>query len=88
MVSLCSSSDMGKLYLCPVVISAWYSTIFIHNLVFNLIWIFVWDREEITTSSVILFLIAHTNIVSLGIMAYNIAKDDHQLRDDKPKVYW
>ncbi len=79
---------MGKLYLCPVVISPWYSAIFIHNLLFNLIWIFVWDREQIVTSSLVLFLIAETNIVSLGIMAYNVAKDDHHLRDEKPKVYW
>jgi hypothetical protein len=88
MFSLLSASDMGKLYLCPVIISPWYSFFFISNLWYNVAWLFVWDREQMVGSSIILFLIAQTNIVSLGIMAYNIAKEEHQLRDDKPKIYW
>ena len=79
---------MGKLYLCPVVISPWYSYFFATNLLYNTAWIFTWDREQIVAASVLLFLIAQTNIISLGIMARNIAYDNHQLREEKPKIYW
>ena len=79
---------MGKLYLCPVVISPWYSYFFATNLLYNTAWIFTWDREQVVAASVLLFLIAQTNIISLGIMARNIAYDNHQLREEKPKIYW
>ena len=86
--TLFSSSDMGKLYLCPVVISPWYSYFFGTNLLYNLAWIFTWDREQLVGSSILLFLIAQTNIISIGILARNIAYDSHQLREEKPKIYW
>ena len=86
--SLFSSSEMGKLYLCPVVISPWYSYFFATNLLYNTAWIFTWDREQVVAASVLLFLIAQTNIISLGILARNIAYDNHQLREEKPKIYW
>jgi len=79
---------MGKLYLCPEVISPWYSFFFISNLLYNLAWIFVWDREQLVGASILLFLIAQTNIISLAILARNIAYDGHQLREEKPKIYW
>ena len=79
---------MGKLYLCPVVISPWYSYFFATNLLYNTAWIFTWDREQVVAASVLLFLIAQTNIISLGILARNIAYDNHQLREEKPKIYW
>ena len=86
--SLFSGSEMGKLYLCPVVISPWYSYFFATNLLYNTAWIFTWDREQVVAASVLLFLIAQTNIISLGILARNIAYDNHQLREEKPKIYW
>ena len=86
--SIFSSSAMGKLYLNPVVISPWYSFFLISNLWYNTAWIFTWDREQLVGSSILLFLIAQTNIVSLAILARNIAQDGHQLREEKPKIYW
>eukprot|EP00093_Oithona_nana_P012615 12615.XXX_631717_632741_1 [CDS] Oithona nana genome sequencing. len=86
--SIFSSSAMGKLYLNPVVISPWYSFFFISNLWYNTAWIFTWDREELVGSSILLFLIAQTNIVSLALLAKNIAQDGHQMREEKPKIYW
>ena len=86
--SLFNGSDLGKLYLCPEVISPWYSFFFIVNLCLNTAWIFVWDREQLVGASIVLFSIVLTNIISLGILAKNIAYDGHQLRKDKPKIYW
>ena len=86
--TLFSSSDEGKLYLNPEVVTPWFSFFFTTNLLYNLAWIFVWDREQIVGASIMLFLVAKTNIISLAILARNIAKDGHQLREDKPKIYW
>lgn len=86
--TLFSSSEMGKLYLNPEIITPWYSFFLISNFLYNTAWIFTWDREQIAAASVLLFLIAKTNIIALGILARNIAQDGHQLREDKPKIYW
>ena len=86
--TLFSSSDEGKLYLNPEVVTPWFSFFFTTNLLYNLAWIFVWDREQIVGASIMLFLVAKTNIISLAILARNIAKDGHQLREDKAKYYW
>jgi len=86
--TLFSTSDEGKLYLNPEVATPWYSFFFTSNLLYNLAWIFVWDREQIVGASILLFLIAKTNIISLGILAKNIAKDGHTLREDNQKIYW
>ena len=83
-----SGSDEGKLYLNPEVVTPWYSFFFTSNLLYNLAWIFVWDREQLVGASILLFLIAKTNIIALAILARNIARDGHQLREDKPKIYW
>lgn len=86
--TLFSGSDEGKLYLNPEVVTPWYSFFFTSNLLYNLAWIFVWDREQLVGASILLFLIAKTNIIALAILARNIARDGHQLREDKPKIYW
>ena len=78
----------GKLYLNPEVVTPWYSYFFSTNLLYNLAWIFVWDREQLVGASILLFLIAQTNIIAVGILANNIAKDEHVLKDENPKLYW
>ena len=86
--TLFSSSEEGKLYLNPEIITPWFSFFFISNLLYNLAWIFVWDREQTVGASILLFLIAKTGIISMAILSRNIAQDGHQLREDKPKIYW
>ena len=81
-------SLFGKLYLEPEVVTPWYSYFFATNLLYNLAWIFVWDREQLVGSSILLFLIAQTNIIALGILARNIARDGHVLKEDNTKLYW
>ena len=81
-------SLFGKHYLNPEVATPWYSYFFATNLLYNLAWIFVWDREQLVGASILLFLIAQTNIIAVGILANNIAKDEHVLKDENPKLYW
>ena len=79
---------MGKLYLNPEIATPWYSFFFTFNLLVNVAWLFTWDREQLVGSAILLFLIAMTNIMAIGILARNIAQDGHQLREDRPKIYW
>ena len=66
----------------------WYSYFFATNLLYNLAWIFVWDREQLVGASILLFLIAQTNIIAVGILARHIARDGHVLKEDNAKLYW
>ena len=81
-------------YLCDIYLAKNATTkdtiayLIIMTVLYNTAWIFTWDREQVVAASVLLFLIAQTNIISLGILARNIAYDNHQLREEKPKIYW
>ena len=81
-------SLFGKHYLNPEVVTPWYSYFFATNLLYNLAWLFAWDREHLVGASVLLFLIAQTNIIALGILARNVAQDGHLLKEENAKLYW
>ena len=78
----------SKQYLNPEVATPWYSYFFATNLLYNLAWLFAWDREHLVGASILLFLIAQTNIIALGILASNVAQDEHVLKLQNPKLYW
>ena len=54
----------------------------------NLGWIFLWDRELLVVSSYVLCGIAITNVISLTLLIQNIARENHQLKTEQPKIYW
>eukprot|EP00095_Tigriopus_kingsejongensis_P008611 maker-scaffold147_size311475-snap-gene-2.14 protein:Tk08611 transcript:maker-scaffold147_size311475-snap-gene-2.14-mRNA-1 annotation:"PREDICTED: uncharacterized protein LOC101165601" len=87
-VTVFRSNDFGKVYLNPVVLSKSYMAVFFINLACNTAWIFIWDNELLILSSVFLFLIAVTNIVTLAILSYNIAADNHRLKSEQPGYFW
>ena len=87
-MSVFVSVENGKLYLNPEIITPWFCFFFISNLWYNALWTVVWIREEIVAACILLFLVAQTSIFSIGILARNIAKDNHQLKREKPKLYW
>lgn len=82
------NNDGGKLYLHPEVVDIWYSIVFSFNLILNLTWIFVWDREELVTSCVVLYFIFVTNVMSIGFMAKTVADGNHDMMKTNPKLYW
>ena len=69
-------------------VSPAYCTVYSINFIFNIGWIFLWDREMLTSASYVEWGIVLTNILSLAILIRNIEQDDHRLKEDQPKVYW
>jgi len=82
-VSLFASTSSGKVYLNPPVATPPVTATLSLNFICNLAWIFLWDREQIVAASVFLFLIAITNIISLGFFIKNV-EDNSQLLS----FYW
>ncbi|XP_059081308.1 uncharacterized protein LOC131879111 isoform X1 [Tigriopus californicus] len=87
-LSICISNSFGKLYLNPEIVSRCYVVVFAINLLCNLAWIFIWDKEELIAASALLFAIAITNIFVLALLVRNIAADDNWLKGGMPKTYW
>lgn len=83
-----NNSEGQKLYLNPVIVDLIYCFTVSLNFALNTTWIFVWDREEIVTACAVLVFMAMTNVVALGIMARNVATDNHELLKSNPKLYW
>ena len=79
------SSEGGYLYLNPEIVTPLYSGIYIVNLFMNLAWIFIWDNEVLVAASVFLFLIAITNMASLGLIANKVAAERSVLKTMQPK---
>ena len=89
LLSLCLTSKRGgKLYLNPPVVSVAYLAVFIANLLLNLAWIFIWDNEPLVAASAVLFAIAVTNVVALGVVCVNVARDGQRLKAEQPVIYW
>ena len=65
-----------------------YCCVYGTNFLMNLGWIFLWDRELLVVSSYVLCGIAITNVISLTLLIQNIARENHQLKTEQPKIYW
>eukprot|EP00094_Tigriopus_californicus_P004041 TCALIF_03892-PA protein Name:"Protein of unknown function" AED:0.25 eAED:0.31 QI:0/0/0/0.6/1/1/5/0/298 len=87
-VTIFQSNDFGKVYLNPEVANFAYRAIFIANLSLNASWILLWGNNYLLASCIILFLIAITNIILLGIFSFNIAEDNHRLKSEQSKLFW
>jgi len=81
-------NENGFMYLNPVVASPAYCLVYGINFLMNLAWIFLWDGELIVVSSYVLWGIAITNIISITLLIRNIECENHQLKQERPKVYW
>jgi len=90
--SIFISNSQGRLYLSPPVATPWFTGTLSLNFLLNLSWIFVWDRSSLTTSltvvaSVILFLVAITNVISMVFLARNIANNTQQFAKGS-SLFW
>jgi hypothetical protein len=74
--------------MSPVVASPAFCLIYSLNFVLNIGWVFSWDREMLVTSSYILWGMVITNIVAMTILIQNIEKENHQLKEEQPTIYW
>ena len=76
------------IYLNPVVVSPAYCVFYCINLLMNVAWTFLWDRELLLVSFCALCGVALTNIIALVILIRNIEAKDHVLKKEQPKLYW
>eukprot|EP00088_Acartia_fossae_P001246 TRINITY_DN10468_c0_g1_i2.p1 TRINITY_DN10468_c0_g1~~TRINITY_DN10468_c0_g1_i2.p1 ORF type:complete len:329 (-),score=59.10 TRINITY_DN10468_c0_g1_i2:273-1259(-) len=72
LVTLFIRNQYGRLYLNPPFMNPLLNTVMFINFALNLTWIFLWDREVIIGSAIILILLAITNITIIAIMARNL----------------
>lgn len=82
------SNSYGPVYLNPCIASPLYCLVLTLNLLLNLTWIFVWDNQLLVAASVVLILIAVTNVAQMAIVARNIAMENHALKEEQTKTYW
>ena len=78
----------GYIYLSPVVVSPTYCLFYGTNLLLNIGWTFLWDRELLLASFCALFGVAITNIIALTLLIRNIEAKDHLLKKQHSKLYW
>jgi len=71
-VTIFLSNQYGRLYLNPPFATSLLNIIMTINFALNLTWIFLWDREVIIGSAVVLILLAITNITMITLMARNL----------------
>ena len=48
----------------------------------------MWDREHLIAASVLLFVIAITNITFVGLMTKNVAQRGNAMKSEQKKLYW
>lgn len=78
----------GLVYLTPPVATPSVTATLSVNFICNLVWIFLWDREQTVAASVFLFLIAITNITTLAFFLKNIEDNSHKFERASPTFYW
>jgi len=81
-------ADGGRAYLSPPVATPPVTATLSVNFICNLVWIFLWDREQTVAASVFLFLIAITNIITLAFFLKNIEDNSHKFCRGSPAFYW
>ncbi len=78
----------NDIYLKPEVANVYFLVATIASLVFEIAWLFVWDRKELVGAAVLLFAIALCNLIALAIFGFNLAKDNNALKRNKKWLYW
>jgi len=92
-ITLFIKTHDGRLYLNPVIASPAVTATLSVNFILNLAWIFIWDRSYVNANltilaSIILFLIAITNILVMAFMAKNIGDNVEDFKRGAPLFWW
>jgi len=92
-VTIFLTNSRGRVYLSPAIASPAVMATFSVNMVFNVAWIFIWDRAFIDenmaiVASIFLFLIAITNILVMVFMARNISHHAEEFAYKAPLFWW
>lgn len=94
-ITIFVSNSVGRVYLSPPIMSPFVTATFSINMILNLAWIFIWDRASVDgwhgltiLSFVVLVLIAVTNILTMVMMARNLALHATAFTRGAPDYWW
>ncbi|XP_068243870.1 uncharacterized protein [Palaemon carinicauda] len=68
LILLCRRNAVGPVYVSPPVVTPAFLIVYSINLLANVVWLFLWDRQFIIISSAILWVICLSNWIALGII--------------------
>ncbi|XP_071507759.1 uncharacterized protein [Diadema antillarum] len=87
-VNIFRSNKFGKVYLNPPTVSPVFLVTYTLNLVFNITWLFLWDRQYLPIATPCLALITFTLYLCLWFNHRAVAKYIDQLRDHSKVDLW
>ncbi|KAL2097390.1 hypothetical protein ACEWY4_006597 [Coilia grayii] len=85
---LCRRSPSGWMYCSPAVLPTGFFLSWIFNMILNMTWLFLWDREEMVSALVILALIAFSNYLLIFFSCCGLAAHGSWLQQHYPKDLW
>lgn len=68
----CRRTAYGPMYCSPAVLPYGFYIIWILNMLLNIIWLFLWDREVMIAAFIVLALIAFTNYLMIFISSHSL----------------
>ncbi|CAL4067741.1 unnamed protein product [Meganyctiphanes norvegica] len=68
LILLCRRNSVGPAYLCPPILNIGFLLTYTLNLLFNVVWLFLWDRDLIIYSSGFLWGVCLTSWIATGII--------------------
>jgi len=92
-VTIFRKTESGRLYLSPAIASPSVTATLSVNFILNLAWIFIWDRSYVNPgllilASIVLFLVAISNILVMAFMAKNIGDNAQDFIRGAPLFWW
>jgi len=92
-ITIFINTQSGRLYLSPSIASPAVTVTLSANFTLNLAWIFIWDRsykspDLLILASIVLFLIAISNILVVFLMAKNIEDNAQHFSSGSPLFWW
>ncbi|XP_041474094.1 uncharacterized protein LOC121422918 [Lytechinus variegatus] len=88
LTTLCRSNSRGPVYLNPPATTVMFLNSYMINNVANILWLFLWDREYLTRSTLALFLIALTLYVGLYVSLTNVYQYLTDFKDFAESDLW
>ena len=82
------NNTSGRLASHPTVVTPLYAGLMTVNFCLVALWIVVWGHEFIAPASLVLSLVAGTNIVGMANLAKTLAGENQRLKTEQPKAYW
>ncbi|XP_028833872.1 uncharacterized protein LOC114789009 [Denticeps clupeoides] len=85
---LCRRNVNGWMYCSPAVLPPGFFISWIINMILNITWLFLWDREYVITAMVVLAFIAFTNYLLIFFSCWGLRTHGQWLSQNHVKDLW